>query len=289
MAPLPNHASGPLRLAALQAKAASGDVARNLTTLTGALEDAAVAGAELLVAPELFLTGYRLDAAALALAEPADGPSCEALTAAVSRTGVSLVYGFAERAGDDLYNAANLLTPDAGRAATYRKTHLFGPSEAAAFTPGSSLDVVVWRGLGLGMLICYDVEFPEAVRTLANRGADLVVVPTANMEPFFNVPVTVVRARAAESGVAVVYANHVGAEPPHTFTGQSVIVDPLGRDAARAGDGPELLVSEIDLTACRDDPTHTTQLADRRPELYDAKPANELKADRTTRTSPIAS
>ena len=288
MPPLPNHASGPLRLAALQADAASGDVQRNLATLTGALEDAAAAGAELLVAPELFLTGYRLDGDALALAEPSDGPSCEALATAVSRTGVSLVYGFAERAGGDLYNAANLLTPDAGRVATYRKTHLFGPAEAAAFTAGSSLDVVLWRGLGLGMLICYDVEFPEAVRTLASRGADLVVVPTANMEPFFDVPVTLVRARAAESGVAVVYANHVGAEPPHTFTGQSAIVDPLGRDAARAGDGPELLVTAVDLTACRDDPTHTTQLADRRFDLYDTKPVTELKADRTTETSPIA-
>ncbi|MFW5681754.1 MAG: carbon-nitrogen hydrolase family protein [Phycisphaeraceae bacterium] len=285
---MPSHASGPLRLAALQASAASNDVARNLATLTEALEKASVEEAKLLVAPELFLTGYRLDDAALALAEPADGPSCEALTAAVERTGVSLVYGFVERAGADLYNAANLLTPDAGRAATYRKTHLFGDAESAVFAAGNRLEVVPWRGLGLGMLICYDVEFPETVRTLASRGADLVAVPTANMTPFFDVPITLVRARAAESGVAVVYANLVGTEPPHTFTGQSAIVDPLGRDAARAGEEPCLLVTEIDLIACRSDPTHTTQLADRRFDLYDATSATGMKADPTTRNSPIA-
>lgn len=274
-----------IRLAALQADAASGDVTRNVNAILEALENAANADATLLVAPELFLTGYRLNEAALARAEPAEGPSCDALAQGVQRTGVSLVYGFAERAGQRVYNAANLLTPDVDRPATYRKAHLFGEAETHAFTPGDTLDVVAWRGLRLGMLICYDVEFPEAVRTLASRGADLVAVPTANMAPFFDVPLTLVRSRASESGVAIVYANHVGTEPPHTFTGQSAIVDPLGRDAARAGDGPCMIVGDIDLATCRADPTHTTQLADRRPELYDAPASSDSFHEQAIRTS----
>ena len=125
-------------------------------------------------------------------------------------------------------------------------------------------------GVRVGILICYDVEFPEAVRALALAGADLVAVPTALMRPYQVVTRTVVPTRAYENQVYVAYANRCGSEGELTYAGESCVVGPDGADLARAGSGEELLLAEIDparLAASRADNTH---LRDRRPALYGA-------------------
>src|SRR5699024_10220672 len=117
-------------------------------------------------------------------AEPADGPLSRAMADIAARAGVALVHGFPERDGERVYNSIQLVD-DHGRAlATYRKTHLFGDLDRGAFTPGEDLVVQAdLHGHRIGLLICYDVEFPETVRAHALAGADLVVVPTALMAP----------------------------------------------------------------------------------------------------------
>ncbi len=85
------------------------------------------------------------------------------------------------------------------------------------------------------MAICYDIEFPEFARELKRRGADVIVVPTANMEPYFEVPNTFIRARALENGIFVVYANYCGTEGDLKYTGLSGVTGPDGIDLARAG------------------------------------------------------
>ena len=238
-----------MRLAILQMQAKAGDVAANLARIERAAEDAAAQGAHLLVAPELAVTGYGAGAAMAALAEPANGPAARRLAALSARLGIALIVGFAERDGDTVWNSA--LYIDGNRPpVTYRKAHLYGPYERGLFAPASPTATVFdHRGVKTGMLICYDVEFPETVRRLAQAGAALVIVPTA-------LPVSdhseliarkMIPVRAFENQVFVAYANHSGADPLFSFAGLSVIAAPDGSLLAEAGEqGEALLIADIE-------------------------------------------
>ncbi|NWJ69658.1 hypothetical protein HX744_03595 [Pseudonocardia sp. ICBG1122] len=126
---------------------------------------------------------------------------------------------------------------------------------------------MTWNGWGLGLLVCYDVEFPETVRALALAGADAVLVPTANMLPYDHVPRVLVPARAWENQVYVAYANWCGTEGSLTYGGLSCVAGPAGA-VVRAGRDPELLVAELDRSALAVSRRANPYLADRRPDLY---------------------
>lgn len=127
-----------LRTALLQSSGQPGDVAANLAVLDEAAGRAAATGAGLLIAPELFLTGYAIGDDVPKLAEPADGPSARAVAALAVRHGLAIVYGYPERDTERhgvLYNSARLVGADGTFLANYRKTHLFGCFEQKWFTP----------------------------------------------------------------------------------------------------------------------------------------------------------
>ncbi len=238
-----------------------------------ALDQAAerAAGSDLLVLPELFLTGYNIGADALrARAEPQDGPHAHHAAEIARRHRVALLYGYPERAIDGaLYNSALLVGADGRTLANYRKTHLFGDMERAVFTPGAEPFVLAdVAGVRTGILICYDVEFPEAVRGLALRGADLVAVPTALMQPYAFVADIMVRTRAFENQVFLMYANRCGEEPPLHYVGHSCIVGPDGTDLARAGAGSQMLSATLDFDAAAQSRALNTYLQDRLPRHY---------------------
>jgi predicted amidohydrolase len=244
-----------------------------LDALDRAAAEAASTGSTFLILPELFLTGYNIGADALrALAEPPDGPSATAIAAIARRHRIALLYGYPERGpGGHLYNSALLVTHDGRIAANYRKSHLFGAMEIAVFTPGEApLILAEIDGLKLGILICYDVEFPELVRTLAVQGADLVAVPTAQMHPYEFVPQVLIRARAYENSLFLAYANRCGTEADLIYTGESCIVGPDGHDLARAGLAEALISADLDPAALIRARQFNTFLADRRPALYGA-------------------
>ena len=112
----------------------------------------------------------------------------------------------------------------------YRKTHLYGELDRDQFSPGDAAPAVFgWQGWRLGLLICYDVEFPEAVRLLALQGADAVLVPTANMTGFEEVPRLLVPARACENRLFIAYANACGAEGALHYGGLSTVAGPDGQ------------------------------------------------------------
>ena len=261
-----------MRIAVFQGPAEPGDVARNLRLLEAQAAAAAAGGARLLICPEMFLTGYDIGAEQAArLAQPAaDGPSLARAAAIARSSGTALLFGYPERGGDGaVYNAVRLVGPDGGALADYRKCHLFGGLDRGMFRAGSAPSAVVaLEGVRIGLLICYDVEFPEAVRLLALRGADLVAVPTALMEPFEVVARTLVPARAVENQVYLAYANRTGRERDLRYCGQSCVVGPDGADLARAGRGEELIFADLDLDSLAAARAHSTYLADRRPELY---------------------
>ncbi len=115
------------------------------------------------------------------------------------------------------------------------------------FAPGpGTAEIAELDGHKVGILICYDVEFPEAVRALALGGADLVLVPTANMKPYDAVSLFVVPARAFESELYVAYANRCGREGELEYMGLSCVGDPNGGNLVLAGDGEELVFADLD-------------------------------------------
>ncbi|MEI5679261.1 carbon-nitrogen hydrolase family protein [Mesorhizobium sp. CGMCC 1.15528] len=237
-----------MKLAALQMQAVAGDVAANLARIERAAREAAKGGADLLVTPELAVTGYGAGEATKALAEPADGDLAARLSALSAETGIAMVVGFAERAGETIYNSA-LYVDGSAAPVVYRKSHLYGAYERGLFLAEKPAACVVnHRGAKIGLLICYDVEFPENVRRLAQAGVDAVIVPTAlpasDHDEF--IARKLIPVRAFENQIFVAYVNHCGADALFSYAGLSGIAAPDGTLLAEAGRGEEaLLLAEV--------------------------------------------
>lgn len=260
--------------ALLQALPKPRDKSANIATVARYARIAASAGAEFLCCPELFLTGYNLGAELRELAEPLDGPSVAQLRSIAEAEGVGLVVGLPEREQERIYNSAVAIDAAGGIAGVHRKIQLFGDVEPQIFTPGDSLAVVRMGSRHIGLAICYDIEFPEVARGLARAGAEIICAPTANMAPYVEVTTTLVRARALENGVAVIYANMAGNDNGLEFIGGSAIVGFDGMDAARAGLCGERFLhaaaAEI-LPPTMGHPLRSTQLSDLRPQATAAR------------------
>ncbi|WP_282702535.1 carbon-nitrogen hydrolase family protein [Streptomyces sp. CC219B] len=258
-----------MRTALLQSSGRPGSVVENLKVLDEAAGRAAAAGAGLLAAPEMFLTGYAIGDDIARLAEPADGDSADAVAEIASRHGVALAYGYPERDADVVYNSAQLISADGTRLANYRKTHLFGCFERDHFTPGEQPVVQTeLGGLRVGLMICYDVEFPENVRAHALAGTDLLVVPTAQMHPFQFVAESMIPVRAFENQMYVAYVNRVGREGEFEFVGLSTLAGPDGVARTRAGRAEDLVLADVDPAFVAASREANPYLTDRRPGLY---------------------
>ena len=258
-----------MQISLLQFQPGPGDKRGNLARIEGAARAAATAGSTLLVTPELSVTGYAGLSEMGEYAEPCDGPTVIALAALADELGISVVAGYPEREGSNVFNAAVLTQPGGGRV-HYRKCHLFGPGEKAAFTPASEqaalFDVGGMKG---ALLICYDVEFPEMVRSVVLAGAELVIVPTALPRSASSrvVSETMIPTRAMENHVFIAYAGLCGEERGLAYQGGSTIAAPDGEALARAGGREAMLTAALDPASYRAldlDP----YLEDRRPELY---------------------
>lgn len=271
---MPTHLSQPspepLGVAMLQSSGQLRETKANCDLIEDAARRAADAGARLLITSEMFLTGYAIGDDVHRLAEPADGPSARRIAGIAAATGVAIAYGYPELGpSGEVYNSVRLVGPGGEPLANYRKSHLFGDFERAHFTPGDEPVVQAeLHGTRIGLMICYDVEFPENVRAHALAGTDLLVVPTAQMHPYELVAETVVPVRAFESQLYVAYVNRIGTEGEFDFVGLSCMAGPDGLVRARAGRGEELLVATVDPAFLQASRTANPYLHDRRPELY---------------------
>ncbi|MFC7753494.1 carbon-nitrogen hydrolase family protein [Tsukamurella soli] len=244
-------------------------VAGNLSAIAAAARRAGDAGADLLVTPEMSVTGYDIGAAAADLAQPVDGDYLDALATVAGETGTAIAYGYPERDGAAVYNTVTVVGPDGAILASYRKTHLFGAIDRDRFVSGDRLPVTFsLRGFPCGLLICYDVEFPEAVRAHADAGTELLLVPTGLMRPYDLIAEHIVPARAYESQLVIAYVNRCGTEDSLAYCGLSVAVAPDGEVLARAGRDEELLAFTASRAALSESRTVNTHLADRRTDLY---------------------
>jgi predicted amidohydrolase len=245
------------------------DVPAAVAALDAAAAGAAARGVRLLVCPELTLTGYDIADQASELAEPAGGPMAQAVADIARRHGLAIAWSWPERDGTAVHIAAELVDRDGSVLARHRKTHLYGPDERSAYVPGDGVPGVgEIDGVRIGLLVCYDVEFPEQVRRVALAGADLLACPTALMEPYEAVSSLLVRARAYENQMAVAYANRAGTENDLTYCGSSCLVGPDGVDLVRADDQPALVVGTLTAEALAAARRANTHLGDRRPDTY---------------------
>lgn len=234
-----------MKVLAYQSPAEFGDKESNLGTIEAICKGGAALGVSLAVFPELFLTGYNLGSRARDFAEPMDGPSVRRLSSIAKDTGVAIVVGFPESSADSLYNTAVAIDAKGRVVGSHRKVFLFGSKEQSIFDAGTGFNTFELCGYRCALSICYDIEFPEVARSAASQGAEVLINPTANMSPYYDVPTTLARARALENGIAVVYANLCGEEPGQKYTGLSAIIGPDGLDISRAGVDSTVLISDL--------------------------------------------
>ncbi len=271
-----------MRIGVVQIVNAQPDMTASLRAGLTRLQDAKEAGVDLVVFPELFLGGYYVDQAMVKRASQARAALAR-LQAAVDKLKVSCVVGVPDLRDGVLFDAVAILRPGLDPA-RYAKTHLFR-AEKELFTPGSSLWTGEIAGWQCGVLVCYEVAFPEVARALALSGARLLIVPAAFGKGRVRIWQIATISRAIENGCYLAAAGHAGTNGVTEFAGHSRVVDPAGELLADAGERAEMLTVELrprlvdEARAGRAD-THAG-LADRRPELYGAltEPRDEPRTE----------
>ncbi|TDE34348.1 nitrilase-related carbon-nitrogen hydrolase [Antarcticimicrobium sediminis] len=234
-----------LTLALWQAPSVAGNSELAFDEIGKATAAAGRAGADIVVFPELFVTGYeRDDFTELALSQEA---LCARLAPIARAAGCAICVGYPERVGEQIANAALYVSAGGKILGNHHKIQLFGEVEAQRFIAGDRYTVFEFAGRKLAILICYDVEFAPHIAALKQQGVDLVLVPTAAMDPFGHVGAHVVPAMAANHGLTILYANLCGQEAHLTYFGGSVIAGADGQILAQAGRGPCLLLSQLPL------------------------------------------
>ena len=268
-----------IHVACCQVAPKVGDLAYNRTLSERAIRTAASRGAQVVVLPELVQSGYVFADRdeALSLAETPDGPTLSLWKALARELDIVIVGGFCERlAGDGLANSAAMIDAQ-GLRAVYRKVHLWD-AEKAIFSAGDAAPPVVETAFGrIGMMICYDLEFPEWVRLPALAGAELLCAPVNwpdGPRPLTERPAEVVRVQASASvnRLFIAACDRHGHERGVGWVQGSVIVDADGYPVAGPTElgGEQMLLATLNRAEARNKrtSTHNDLHADRRPELY---------------------
>lgn len=262
-----------LSIVGMQTAGTMGDVAANLLELRAAARAAKSGGGELLITPELFLTGYNIGEELFELAKQ---ELLQMVQQVAREEGIAMIVGLPEHEEGRFYNAVMFLDEFGAVLGRYRKTHLFGSLDRNSFARGEQLvSTVDYRGVRLAILICYDVEFPETVRAAALSGAHAVIVPTAQMTPFEFIADEVIRVRAWENQIYIAYLNHDGSEGDLTYVGRSSIVDPSAQVLDSIIHGTGLLTAVVDTDIVHEARLRNPYLRDRRPDLYDLSVAGQ--------------
>jgi len=265
---------------ALAQCAAGPDPRRNLDRALETMERASSAGAGMIVFPELavvrFFPQRAGNALARELAEPIPGPSSDAVASAARRLSLVTVFNMYERDAEGrFFDSSPVFDADGSLLGVTRMVHIAdfeGFREKAYYHPGDrGAPVYETRAGKVGVAICYDRHYPEYMRALGLRGAEIVAIPQAGCldewpEGLYEAEV---RAAAFQNGYYAALANRVGVEEKLTFAGESFVVDPAGQVVARGRRLEEdLVLAEIDPLRCAASPARRLFRRDRRPELY---------------------
>lgn len=260
-----------MRISCVQMEVRFGAPEDNFTRAAALIEQAVAAEhPDAVVLPETFNTGFFPREHLDVLAEGA-GPRTRALFGPLARRlGVHIVAGsVADRRGSHIYNTAYVFDRTGACAAVYDKAHRLSPlGEDKAFAPGDRLCRFTLDGVRCGLLICYDVRFPEAARTLALGGLDILfVVSQWPARRAFHLR-TLLTARAIENQCFTVGCNACSQAGPIVFGGGSVILDPWGRTLAECGPSEDRCTADCDPRLAAEVRAALPVFADRRPTLY---------------------
>ncbi len=266
-----------MKVAAVQMDITIKENARNLAKIAEHFETAARAGARLVIFPECALSGYCYTSReeALPFSETVPGPSTEKLAALAAKLDCTAVVGLLERAGDVIYNAAAVITPQ-GVLGTHRKVHLLCLGIDRFDAPGDKpFPVFETPHAKVGINICFDCSFPESGRVVKLQGAQVLAIPTnwpLTSDTYQHTPPV----RATENHIHVIAADRVGEERGFRFAGHSQIVNFEGRVLAEAGGTEETIIyGELDIAAADRNRVvrvpgeyEFDRMAARRPEMY---------------------
>lgn len=251
-----------MRLMIAQTDPLWAEPAANLKALESFCRIAAETNVDLLALPELAFTGYNIFERLDTLAETIDGPIVTEVAKLANKYNLHLLFGLAKRRlSGEMSNSAILLDDNGQRLATYDKRYLWD-RENEFFVAGKN-SCVVDTGFGkLGLMICYDNEFPEVARELAQAGAEIILSPTANMLPNEERQVLQIRARAMDNQCFVACINRTGVEGALHYCGNSLVAGPDGEVLGRLGLAPGIVIVDIDLARIEESRTHQNYLKD---------------------------
>jgi len=255
-----------LKLTLGQFEPVIGDKQLNLRKMEEIMEQAAAEDSNLVLFPELSLTGYFIQDLKEEMAEPIDGESIQHMQTLCKKLRVYTVFSWPELGEDGLiYNSACLISDQGEIVGNYRKVHLYD-REKEIFSPGDTFKVFDTDLGRIGIMICFDLDFPESARSLHAGGADIIVVPTNNFYPYARFQEAYLKARSMENELPVAICNRTGQEQDLVYFGESAAYDAHGYQLKKLDDTAHAATVEIPLNQEKDD--KLSYKANRIPQAY---------------------
>ncbi|MHB8170844.1 MAG: carbon-nitrogen family hydrolase [Thermincolia bacterium] len=258
-----------MKVALIQMDLGLGQPEDNRSRALELIDQAVEQGAEWVILPEMWTCGYDLKRLEH-YAEGVNGPTVTRLRKKAEEAGIYIFAGsLPEKQGEGIFNTCFVIGPQGEILGKYSKIHLFSLMEEQQYMRSGEASCLVETPLGkVGVIICYDLRFPELARRLVLQGARVLVVPAQFPEPRADHWRILNQARAVENQIYVLAVNRVGKDEKNTFFGQSMAVDPWGEVAALGGDGEEVILIDLDSNLIDKVRRTIPCLKDRRPELY---------------------
>lgn len=244
-----------------------GNKDENLKKIHNYIENASSLKADLILFSELSLTGLSTGNKTRKLAETTEGESVKKVQEWAEKHEIKVIFGLPELENDKVYNSACFINDDGRIIGVHRKAHLWGDEEKY-YTPGNNFSV--WdTDIGkIGIMVCFDTQFPESARLLALKGAKIIMVPTGNMTPFELLQPFNIQSRAEENQLYICTTNLIGQEKSLNFFGGSTAVDPYGKVLVKADQSESGVIVNIQPEKIWEAREDYNYLNSRRPELY---------------------
>lgn len=233
-----------IRIGIVQFKADNDEPGENLEKATSYIENLVEEDVNIVVLPEMFNSGYGTDEETVKNAVEMQEETEEVLSALADYNDIAIVGGMVNKTKDGLFNSTVIMLPYL-EAIYYNKTHLFR-EEKKVFTPGKEFKSFEYSGVKFGLLMCYEIGFPEISRKLCRQGAEVLLVPFAFGRERRMIYDTATRARSIENGCFLAAASQVGSNKFMNFVGESRIVSPSGEIIADCGGAEGFAFTDVD-------------------------------------------
>lgn len=258
-----------IKIALAQLDIKFGQPVKNKQLIRNYVKEAARQGAIIVVFPEMWNTGYALSQ--LETLADFNGETTKALLSQLAHQyQINIVGGsVATQENGKFFNTTYIVNQDGELVASYRKVHLFGlMHEDEYLTAGDQENFFTLAGIPSASFICYDLRFPEWIRTVASRGAKILYFPAEWPLSRINQWKILLQARAIENQAYVIAVNRVGNDPENHFGGHSLVISPTGEVLVECDDQEKLVVTTLDLDKLKTVRGKIPVFSDRRPTLY---------------------